>query len=170
MMGPFHLSHARTVRQASTSEKAVEGVSSSEMGQLFSPFVVLSHRLHYFDNGLRTRRAPSHLDGRVTPHYTTSLTATAETVMLTRSLIHHPSVAGTAETVMLARSLLRHPSVAGTEHRDTLSTTVRAPLSGTFLQRLKEGCRKPVLGVCLSACGPQACSVFTGVFSRVYWL
>ena len=132
-MGPFHLSHARTVRQASTSEKAVEGVSSSEMGQLFSPFVVLSHRLHYFNNGLRTRRAPSHLDGRVTPHYTTSLTATAETVMLTRSLIHHPSVAGTAETVMLARSLLRHPSVAGTAETVMLARSlIRHPsVAGT---------------------------------------
>ena len=97
------------------------------MGQLFSPFVVLSHRLHYFNNGLRARRAPSHLDGRVTPHYTTSLTATAETVMLTRSLIHHPSVGGTAETVMLARSLLRHPSMAGTVCRDRDVGTVTAP-------------------------------------------
>ena len=51
-----------------------------------------------------TRKAPSHNDGLVTPHYTISLTATAE---------EHPN------TVMSAP--LRHPSVAGTEHIDTLS-------------------------------------------------
>ena len=87
-------------RQASTSERAVGGASSTEMGQL----AVLSHHLHCYNNGLRTRKAPSHNDGLVTPHYTISLTATAE---------EHPN------TVMSAP--LCHPSVAGTEHIDTLS-------------------------------------------------
>ena len=50
------------------------------------------------------RKVPSHNDGWVTPHYTISLTATAEA---------HPN------TVMSAP--LRHPSVASTEHIDTLS-------------------------------------------------
>ena len=74
------------------------------MGQLFQPLAVLSHHLHCYNNGLRTRKAPSHNDGLVTPHYTINLTATAE---------EHPN------TVMSAP--LRHPSVAGTEHIDTLS-------------------------------------------------
>ena len=76
----------------------------TEMGQLFQPLAVLSHHLHCYNNGLRTRKAPSHNDGWVTPHYTIGLTATAE---------EHPN------TVMSAP--LRHPSVAGTEHIDTLS-------------------------------------------------
>ena len=71
------------------------GASSTEMGQLFEPLAVLSHHLHCYNNGLRTRKAPSHIDGRVTPHYTTSLTATAE---------EHPN------TVLSAP--LRHPSVS----------------------------------------------------------
>ena len=78
--------------------------SSTEMGQLFQPLAVLSHHLHCYNNGLRTRKAPSHNDGLMTPHYTISLTATAE---------EHPN------TVMSAP--LCHPSVAGTEHIDTLS-------------------------------------------------
>ena len=76
----------------------------TEMGQLFQPLAVLSHHLHCYNNGLRTRKTPSHNDGLVTPHYTISLTATAE---------EHPN------TVMSAP--LRHPSVAGTEHIGTLS-------------------------------------------------
>ena len=92
---PLRFSHVLTARQASTSERAVGGASSTEMG--------LSHHLHCY-NGLRTRKAPSHNDSWVTPHYTISLTATAE---------EHPN------TVMSAP--LRHPSVAGTEHIDTLS-------------------------------------------------
>ena len=48
------------------------------MDQLFEPLVVLSHHLHCYNNGLQTRKAPTHIDGWVTPHYTTSLTATAE--------------------------------------------------------------------------------------------
>ena len=101
---PLRFSHVLTARQASTSERAVGGASSTEMGQLFQPLAVLSHHLHCYNNGLRTRKAPSHNDGLVTPHYTISLTATAE---------EHPN------TVMSAP--LRHPSVAGTEHIDTLS-------------------------------------------------
>ena len=86
---------------ASTSERAVGGANSSEMDQLFPPLAGLSHHLHYFNNGLLTRRAPSHHDGLLTrrapshhdglltrrapshhddlltPHCTTSLTATA---------------------------------------------------------------------------------------------
>ena len=92
---PLCFSHVLTARQASTSERAVGGASSTEMGQLFQPFAVLSHHLHCYNNGLRTRKAPSHNDGWVTPHYTIGL------------------------TVMSAP--LRHPSVAGTEHIDTLS-------------------------------------------------
>ena len=99
---PLRFSHVLTARETSTSERAV--ASSTEMGQLFQPLAVLSHHLHCYNNGLRTRKAPSHNDGRVTPHYTISLTATAE---------EHPN------TVMSAP--LRHPSVAGTEHIDTLS-------------------------------------------------
>jgi len=49
-------------------------------------------------------KAPAHNDGQVTPHYTTSLTATAE---------DHPYIVMSAP--------LRHPSVAGTGHSDTLS-------------------------------------------------
>ena len=101
---PLRFSHVLTARQASTSERAVGGASSTEIGQLFQPLAVLSHHLHCYNNGLRTRKAPSHNDGLVTPHYTISLTATAE---------EHPN------TVMSAP--LRHPSVAGTEHIDTLS-------------------------------------------------
>ena len=74
---------------ASTSERAVGGANSSEMDQLFPPLAGLSHHLHYFNNGLLTRRAPSHHDGLLTrrapshhddlltPHCTTSLTPTA---------------------------------------------------------------------------------------------
>ena len=91
---PLRFSHVLAARQA----------SSTEMGQLFQPLAVLSHHLHCYNNGLRTRKAPSHNDGWVTPHYTISLTATAE---------EHPN------TVMSAP--LRHPSEAGTEHIDTLS-------------------------------------------------
>ena len=101
---PLRFSHVLTARQASTSERAVGGASSTEMGQLFQPLAVLSHHLHCNNNGLRTRKAPSHNDGLVTPHYTISLTATAE---------EHPN------TVMSAP--LRHPSEAGTEYIDTLS-------------------------------------------------
>ena len=82
----LHFSHVLTVRQARTSERAVGGASSTEIGQLFQPLAVLSHHLHCYNNGLRTRKAPSYNDGRVTPLYTISLTATAEdhtyTVML----------------------------------------------------------------------------------------
>ena len=67
------------------------------MGQLFQPPPLLQQRP-------ADTEAPSHNDGRVTPHNTISLTATAE---------EHPN------TVMSAP--LRHPSVAGTEHIDTLS-------------------------------------------------
>ena len=103
---PLRFSHVLTARQASTSERAVGEASSTEMGQLFQPLAVLSHHLHCYNNGLRTRKAPSHNDGLVTPHYTISLTATAE---------EHPN------TVMSAP--LRHPSVAVpvAEHIDTLS-------------------------------------------------
>ena len=69
------------------------------MDQLFEPLVVLSHHLHCYNNDLQTRKAPSHNDGCVTPHYTIGLTATA---------VIHPN------TVMSAP--LRHPSMAGTEH------------------------------------------------------
>ena len=101
---PLRFSHVLSVRQASTSERQVGGASSTETGQLFQSLAVLSHHLHCYNNGLRTRKAPSHNDGRVMAHYTTNLTATAE---------EHPN------TVMSAP--LRHPSVAGTEHINTLS-------------------------------------------------
>ena len=101
---PFRFSHVLTARQASTSERAVGGASSTEMGQLFQPLAVLSHHLHCYNNGQRTRKAQSHNDGWVTPHYTIGLTATAE---------EHPNTVTSA--------LLRHPSVASTEHIDTLS-------------------------------------------------
>ena len=84
---PLRFSHVLAVRQA----------SSTEMGHPFQPLAVLSHHLHCYNNSLQTRKAPAHNDGRVTPHYTTSLTATAE---------DHPY------TVMLARSPVRYPSVA----------------------------------------------------------
>ena len=92
----LRFSHVLTARQASTSERAaVGGASSTEMGQLFQPLAVLSHHLHCYNNGLRTQTPPAHDDGRVTPHYTISLTATAE---------EHPN------TVMSAP--LRHPAVS----------------------------------------------------------
>ena len=92
----LRFSHVLTARQASTSKRAaVGGASNTEMGQLFQPLAVLSHHLHCYNNGLRTRTPPAHNDGRVTPHYTISLTATAE---------DHPY------TVMSAP--LRHPAVS----------------------------------------------------------
>ena len=39
---PFRFSHVLTARQASTSERVVGGANSTEMGQLFQPFAVLS--------------------------------------------------------------------------------------------------------------------------------
>ena len=102
---PLRFSHVMTVRQANTSERrGWEEPAVHKWASCFNHSRSLAHHLHCYNNGLRTRKAPSHNDGRVTPHYIIGLTATAE---------EHPN------TVMSAP--LRHPSVAGTEHIDTLS-------------------------------------------------
>ena len=160
-----------TARQASTSERAVGGASSTEMGQLFQPLVVLSHHLHCYNNGLRTRKAPSHNDGLVTPHYTISLTATAEehpnTVMsaplrhlqwLVRSTsTHSPQVGRATAAVQLWSSPATWTSVYIRAHSPPF-------LQHTASQHRPAPPSHQLLGGCSGdTCVTQACSVCLAV-------
>ena len=149
------------------------GASSTEMGQLFQPLAVLSHHLHCYNNGLRTRKAPSHNDGLVTPHYTISLTATAEEPPQHRDV-------GTAPHTLqwLVRSTSTHSPQVGrataavqlwSSPATWTSVYIRAH-SPPFLQHTASQHRPAppshqLLGGCSGdTCVTQACSVSSSVF------